>query len=714
MTTLEENYYCPITNGPMIDPVIGTDGHTYERSAIEEWLKQNQTSPITRQTMRLTELIPNIVLRNVIHKFLLENPKMKNHKKQKLNQKFQKNILIESAYLPESKLYVKLITNEKPVRQPCIIIFIIDVSISMDTNACIINASGESNGYTRLDFVKYTIRTMIEILESQDQICIITFSDVAKLKVDFTYMHEQGKNYAIGVLESLHTEGMTNIWDGLREGLLYISKLKDPNINISMMLLTDGEPNTNPERGICPTLETHLFNMKLSQSFTINTFGYGYSLDSSLLESIAKIGSGINGYIPDSSMVGTVFINYLSNLLCTYLSNCKLQILSNGKIIREHNIGSIQFEQPKEIIIDNFDNNSSNLEFRLMVGDENIKTIQMNPEDFKPHMYPSIIRYKIMGKINNSINNKITNIDEIYKNLDSFYNEIRTDLDMVIIDDVDKNQILNYLQDWKSTETNKGGQISSAFSCLNQFNKWGTHFLRSLMNAYINQQCNNFKDPGVQHFGGSLFQSIKQNADNIFSLLPAPKPSLHSRTTSQLSNMSSYYNQSGSCYDGDGLVLMDNKTFIAVKNLKIGDLVQAFDANKNIIHDKIKFILKTKVVKTIDICNINNFKITPWHPIIYPDQWVFPINISPVINVELDWIYNIVLEKGIAIFINNIPVITLGHGLTQNKVVDHPYYGTNKIVDDLEKMCGHSSGIIIFDKPVIKRTNGLVSKLSNN
>lgn len=713
MSTSNENYYCPITCLPMIDPVIGTDGHTYEKSAIEEWLKKNHTSPITRQQMIRTELTPNIALRNIIHEYLVENPEMKNYKKEKLYANFQKDISIETSYLPDSRLYIKLTTHEKPVRQPCILIFIIDVSKSMDTDACPTNDYGESNGYTRLDFVKYSIRTVIEILESQDQICIITFSDDAKLKLDFTHMHEQGKSYAITVLESLHTEGMTNIWDGLRVGLLNISKLKDPNINISMMLLTDGEPNVNPPRGICPTLETTLSNMKLSQSFTINTFGYGYSLDSSLLNLIAKIGSGTYGYIPESSMVGTVFINYLSNVLSTYLSNCKLQILSNDKIIREHNIGSIQFEQPKEIIIGNFDNISSNLEFRLIVGDENIKTIQMIPEDFKPHMYPSIVRYQIIEIINNLINNKSTNINDSYIKLDSFYDKIRTDLCMICMNDLDKNQILNYLQDWKSTETNKGGQISSAFSCLNQFNKWGSHFLRSLMNSYLNQQCNNFKDPGVQHFGGPLFQSIRQNAENVFCLLPSPKPSLHTRTTSQLSNMSSYYDNSGSCYDGDGLVLMANKTFIAVKNLKIGDLVQAFDANKNITYTRIKFIIKTKVT-TVDICDINNFKITPYHPIIYSDQWVFPIDICSPINVKLDWIYNIVLEKGIAIFINNIPVITLGHNLTQNQVVKHPYYGTNKVVDDLEKMCGHSTGIIILDKPVIERTNGLVSKLFNN
>lgn len=51
----------------MTDPVIGTDGHTYERSAIVEWLKHNSVSPMTRQHMAPhKDLIPNIALRQTI------------------------------------------------------------------------------------------------------------------------------------------------------------------------------------------------------------------------------------------------------------------------------------------------------------------------------------------------------------------------------------------------------------------------------------------------------------------------------------------------------------------------------------------------------------------------------------------------------------------------------------------------------------------------
>lgn len=49
---------CPITQEPVKDPVIAPDYHIYERSAIEQWLRTNPTSPLTRQPMRLEDLQP--------------------------------------------------------------------------------------------------------------------------------------------------------------------------------------------------------------------------------------------------------------------------------------------------------------------------------------------------------------------------------------------------------------------------------------------------------------------------------------------------------------------------------------------------------------------------------------------------------------------------------------------------------------------------------
>ena len=42
---------CPITHERFLDPVIAADGHTYEREAIESWLKEHSNSPVTRMPM---------------------------------------------------------------------------------------------------------------------------------------------------------------------------------------------------------------------------------------------------------------------------------------------------------------------------------------------------------------------------------------------------------------------------------------------------------------------------------------------------------------------------------------------------------------------------------------------------------------------------------------------------------------------------------------
>jgi hypothetical protein len=63
-----EEFICPITQSKMVDPVLGSDGNTYERSAITEWLRTHTTSPITREPMTAASLVPNYALRSMIQR----------------------------------------------------------------------------------------------------------------------------------------------------------------------------------------------------------------------------------------------------------------------------------------------------------------------------------------------------------------------------------------------------------------------------------------------------------------------------------------------------------------------------------------------------------------------------------------------------------------------------------------------------------------------
>lgn len=60
---------CPITLEIFIDPVLADDGHTYERSAIVEWIKSHGTSPVTRQPIKIKELKTNRIVKQLADQY---------------------------------------------------------------------------------------------------------------------------------------------------------------------------------------------------------------------------------------------------------------------------------------------------------------------------------------------------------------------------------------------------------------------------------------------------------------------------------------------------------------------------------------------------------------------------------------------------------------------------------------------------------------------
>jgi len=59
-------FICPLTQEPFRDPVITSDGHTYEKSSITKWLETHNTSPLTGAPLENKTLIPNHALRNAV------------------------------------------------------------------------------------------------------------------------------------------------------------------------------------------------------------------------------------------------------------------------------------------------------------------------------------------------------------------------------------------------------------------------------------------------------------------------------------------------------------------------------------------------------------------------------------------------------------------------------------------------------------------------
>ena len=65
----EDMLCCPISMEIMHDPVTARDGFTYERRHIEDWIRLKHTSPMTSMPLMENDLVPNIILRQIISQY---------------------------------------------------------------------------------------------------------------------------------------------------------------------------------------------------------------------------------------------------------------------------------------------------------------------------------------------------------------------------------------------------------------------------------------------------------------------------------------------------------------------------------------------------------------------------------------------------------------------------------------------------------------------
>eukprot|EP01028_Stygiella_incarcerata_P000956 TRINITY_DN1152_c1_g1_i1.p2 TRINITY_DN1152_c1_g1~~TRINITY_DN1152_c1_g1_i1.p2 ORF type:complete len:114 (-),score=46.73 TRINITY_DN1152_c1_g1_i1:205-546(-) len=65
LSSLSDIVKCPILMEVMEDPVMADDHHTYERSAIAQWIETRGTSPLTRERISAV-LRPNMIVRQLV------------------------------------------------------------------------------------------------------------------------------------------------------------------------------------------------------------------------------------------------------------------------------------------------------------------------------------------------------------------------------------------------------------------------------------------------------------------------------------------------------------------------------------------------------------------------------------------------------------------------------------------------------------------------
>ena len=762
--TYDSTFYCTITHQIMTDPVIDGEGNTYERDAIMQWLQTHNQSPITRNPLNSTDLRPNRSLKNLIETTLANSSSLTSthivnvtHEQQAivvqpLSIQNKVKLISENNVHKTYRLLTSIKSPELQTRIPTDIVVVIDVSGSMDSEATSGTNGSERSGLTLLDITKHALKTIINTLDEHDRLAIVSFATNAKVVCNLTHMNSTGKAIATSLVEQMKTEGTTNLWDGVVKGMdiLKNRQLTDSSIvnNSSVLVLTDGQPSEIPPRGHIAMLKRYRDLNGGNLPGSINTFGFGYNLDSKLLQEFALEGNGMYCFIPDCSFVGTAFVNAMANIIVTTAIKSVLSIESdeNIHIIRDDennesghsvntwghsvSIGSIQSGQTIDVIKTievpiNFDitNIKVNLRYYACGTTFNDASVSIDHDIIEDTIDDDEIEYHhIRTGTVNAINQVMDimrrgethpKLIEAQQVIENFIANIK---DSLVITDSDSSLFKQYsmkvLEDLE-------GQITQALSRLEWYTKWGKHYLPSLARAHDLQQCNNFKDPGIQHLGGELFKEIRDKADDMYCDMPAPIPS---RRITQPSTQSSYqtggniqrpvvntapvsmramsYNTG--CIHGDCIVKMVDKN-----NKQISDLVKG-----DVLEDGsiIKCILRTTCSqKESQLVHFSGGLIlTPYHPILYNNTWRFPINVGVLENTICDAVYSFLVCKpdgsyANSITVNGIKCITLAHGIIDNNIARHDFFGSENIVTDLKCFSSWDLGLVEVTEECFRR-----------
>lgn len=316
------------------------------------------------------------------------------------------------------------------------------------------------------------------------------------------------------------------------------------------------------------------------------------------------------------------------------------------------------------------------------------------------------------------------------------------------------------------------GQVREAVSRMDWYNRWGRHYFPSLMFAHLMQQCNNFKDPGVQGYGGSMFKDIRDDADELFcglshpvstrqAMPPSPGipdpwgsppvspvqfasafyvPPNRPQTTpaytgsgggrrgvnaehegaraergrrypSRGVSMARYNCSSAPCFAGHCRVAVPpsqrrQQRTVSIASLRRGDKVLTPDGGVAKVVCLVVTRVKTQTMFFVPFPD--GLLVTPYHPVRVPTtsthpgatsldsvsvqqrsldsngiatdaattragRWCTPQALYPVYEYQgCSAVYNVVLDRGHVITINNIECITLGHGCVGLRCRDTP------------------------------------------
>lgn len=742
MASVSDSFKCPLTLEVFRDPVIAPDGITYERAAIEDWIARgNKTSPVTRKPISAGSLVPNFALKSLIDEqvasgaIVLESvaPAASAAAGQASASAGSADLQLGCAPIEGSngtRYHLSVTAADTDDVLPVLMISIIDISGSMGS-ASVDTSTVQTDAalLSRADLVRHAVATQIELLRPQDELAVVLFDNRVKTALKPVLMTADGRNKARAMLHQITDAGGTSLWRGLEAGLtLMHSHAERGPRHVALILQTDGQEDRSsiPPRGTIEAFKSWRERHPAS-SFSMHTVGYGYGadLDTPLLRGLAEASgsAGMYAYIPDGSMVGTVFIHLVSMCLSAryYDARLAIQTAPGVRLLNESDrlidVGLLHGGQARDFIIElALPAGHTGPVFEALLtthkATAQAKIVALADAPAEPVGFADA-RARLVAWLAHTIAEaengrfSVESTDELFAFL-------------VRYRDADA-RIEAFIEDLRHADKHKG-QLEKSLEP-DAFARWGRHYLPAYLHGQRVQFPTNFRDSGSKIYGGEVAKALVLRGDDLFNSLPPPQPGhaavrggvIHGHGAAAAAapvavSMAAINSAYGPCFAGDGLVALASGACARVDALRRGDLVLG--------GHRIACVVRTAQPGGCAVVRLGagvGAGFTPNHPVIDSATgcWASPASLGRVQHESLEAVFNFVLESGHTLVINGVRTCTLAHGL-RGPVVEHAYFGTDAVLGDLVGARGWAEGYVSLSnvRPVRSAATGWVERMT--
>ncbi|KAG8923593.1 hypothetical protein FRC01_012575 [Tulasnella sp. 417] len=650
-------------------------------------------------------------------------------------------------------------------RGPVDFVIAIDVSGSTAAQAPVIcQGPSQATGHLSvLDAVKYAADSICAAMRAQDRVAIVSFSGRATVDLPLTRMDARGKQKALIALDQLQPQDRTNLWEGLKTAMDLLNAKPDdkpssqparpsPGLGAtrlersqeektkpqeyrraSIFLFTDAMPDAElePYRGFVVELETYLRDKR--RDFSINTFGVGSTIHSSLLHEIASIGGGRFSFVDDASKIGTTVTHAVCSELAVFGHDLRIRLnveMGEDEVLRHVNVegwpgaapspylfqpsprrmvlrgrtsfGPLIYGQSRSFILEfNRDVRDTSLTVSILhrLGDGSwadhsidVLKSQQPTQDLPAHStrlaFISLVngvsdsRASGLARIKNTLPYLVEAIQSLKQEIQTRSTSISSALDQALLADLD----------------GKIGQLLAGDTTF--LGHWGFHYAISLAQAYQLEQCRNSEDPGLQLYGGSeYFRALKADITEALESLGPPKasprktaiyggkkglktfpeparPPSPPRPTLTDRFIEWYTRPPPVCVDGECYIDLADGSTVKVADLKLGTKVRTATGTSEVVE-----IVRTVAENGImELCCVESrLWITPWHPVRLEGAgisgWRIPVEIARPQRRPCTAVYSLVLERNSnpdahSVYVGGVCCVTLGHGVTADASCD--------------------------------------------